>query len=376
MYGNKTHHNAFISEIDEEQTDSLNKLMVRVLYLNPVQTDMIPCSYFLENTCKFSQEKCRHSHGHLVDFNDLRDYKEPDFKLLAPKCPVLVKQQKIWVRGIVQHVNFEAKNCDVILEQTKKDLTVDFEDLFPLENLEDSDSSDSDLDLEEIEEALVPASFQNLFHPDAAEKLGDFEKYTRGMGSKLMAKMGYIPGTGLGKDAQGRIIPVSAQILPPGSSLDYCMNLREAAQGDKDFFSVSKKLERLQKKQELQNERAYERQKKSEANVFRFINDKIFAGNDQEKPSTSKAKPDLKNHCNKKLNIANFQLSENIRKAEKDLNQLNESLKRHKKDSQIYKNITGKINEKSSEIQALKASEKIVKNEQNLRKNHSKLTIF
>lgn len=34
-----------------------------------------------------------------------------------------------------------------------------------------------------------------------------------------MAKMGYIIGTGLGKNAEGRIDPVTAVILPAGKSL-------------------------------------------------------------------------------------------------------------------------------------------------------------
>lgn len=34
-----------------------------------------------------------------------------------------------------------------------------------------------------------------------------------------MQKMGYIVGTGLGKNAEGRIDPVTAVILPQGKSL-------------------------------------------------------------------------------------------------------------------------------------------------------------
>lgn len=40
-----------------------------------------------------------------------------------------------------------------------------------------------------------------------------------------MAKMGYIMGAGLGKNGEGRIIPVEATVLPKGKSLGKSSNL-------------------------------------------------------------------------------------------------------------------------------------------------------
>ncbi len=77
----------------------------------------------------------------------------------------------------------------------------------------------------------------NFFHFNLFSKfsggpsgpLGDWEQFTRGMGSKLMASMGYVMGAGLGKRSEGRIEPVPAMLYPVGRSLDWCMNLREKA---------------------------------------------------------------------------------------------------------------------------------------------------
>lgn len=60
---------------------------------------------------------------------------------------------------------------------------------------------------------------KSLLTVQSGEPLGNWEKHTRGIGSKLMMQMGYVIGAGLGKYGNGRVEPVEATVLPAGKSL-------------------------------------------------------------------------------------------------------------------------------------------------------------
>lgn len=49
---------------------------------------------------------------------------------------------------------------------------------------------------------------------DTVTMVGSFEKHTKGFGSKMMAKMGFVEGKGLGRDSQGMVNPLVAVRRP------------------------------------------------------------------------------------------------------------------------------------------------------------------
>lgn len=138
-WGGKTYHNAFICGLEENTEYSTKNevtVKVKVLFINPTNREMIPCEYYLNGDCRFeSDDKCHFSHGELIDFNDLKEYVEPNFHLLEKSNhPVLVKQiDKIWKKGKTISCDFNNKICKIKLEENRKEINCNFEDVLPIQ---------------------------------------------------------------------------------------------------------------------------------------------------------------------------------------------------------------------------------------------------
>ncbi|XP_053987563.1 zinc finger CCCH-type with G patch domain-containing protein-like [Hylaeus volcanicus] len=388
-WGGVGFHNAMICSVyrnDLTEIKNMQDIKVRVFFLNPTHKEMLPCPYYLDGKCKFSDEDCRFSHGELVPLSSIQEYREPDFISIKMGSRVLAKQKnELWHRcvvlklpdkdGDVFRIKFEASGN--IAETCLQDiLPLDDADLEMSDTSEDTDGEDSETDSPGYsEKEVIYKSFLTL---ESNAPLGNWEKHTRGIASKLMARMGYVAGTGLGKHSDGRIEPVEATVLPAGKSLDHCMELRENAGGDKNLFSVEHRMRKQQQKLERQRERQYQRAKQQEEkNIFNFINATLGDKSKTDtQTSTSKSKNYLKTESNRQLNVASLQIGENILRLERESSKLKESLTRHAKGSVHYNNIVMKYNEKQKEIVDLRASEKNIVAEQNQRKNKAKLSIF
>lgn len=156
------------------------------------------------------------------------------------------------------------------------------------------------------------------------------------------------------------------------------MQLRENAGGDKDLFSVERKLKRLQKRQEAQSQKAYEREKKK-VDVFNFLNDKLSVSKnaDTSAKSMKEHKKHIKSETSRNLNISALKTEEDIRRAERELYKLNESLTRHSDvRSQMHINLKSKLSVKQEELRELQIKAQDIKNERNIREDKKKLTIF
>lgn len=87
-------------------------------------------------------------------------------------------------------------------------------------------------------------SFQQVVGSNS--KLGTFETHTKGFGSKMMAKMGFIEGTGLGKDGQGILQPVQAIQRPKslGLGVEFDSELEAAKARSEPLANARRELSR------------------------------------------------------------------------------------------------------------------------------------
>ncbi|XP_046398945.1 zinc finger CCCH-type with G patch domain-containing protein [Ischnura elegans] len=420
-WGETSYHNAIVSQVEpyEEGVSSVHQIQVRVIFVNPTHQEMLPCPYFLEGNCKFSDDKCRYSHGEVVKLSSLREFKEPDFSQIAVGSRVLAKRSDgLWHRARVTNSptdnSYASRDSQVSgdggwvvkFESSGKITETNLADLLPLEDLDltSSSSDDSEEDEEEvyINEDLVQRSLLTTPQEGA---LGAWEKHTKGIGSLLMSKMGYVVGTGLGKRGEGRLEPVPAVVLPTGKSLDHCMAMKEQGwetdptkAGGAGMKKVKKKWRKGKgggRRKGLKNKDGL--QATPDTNVFDFINSHIAHRKGDKKPSVNKSEPPLSarlsiESCHK-LRVTGLQLEEDIKRAERDLIKLKDSLQRHGFRTAIWPDTspatstsrTGNpqvarlqkaVAAKEAELAKLKEAEVGVAMEQGRRTAHKKLTIF
>ena len=186
--------------------------------------------------------------------------------------------------------------------------------------------------------------------------------------------MGYVVGSGLGRRGQGRVEPIDAVVLPPGRSLDACMEIKEKA-GDGNLFSAEKRLKRIKKKQEQLAKRE-EAKQKSEESVFNFLNANLSKSASALKKDTV-SKKDLTKETEKNLNKKMLSIGATIKQANIDIARLRESIKRHQgRDDATAERFKLKLESMEKYLSELKQSELHVQSEQRSRCDNKKLSIF
>lgn len=377
-----TYHNALIMSVkmnDSTDQQSLDDILVTVLYTNPICKQMLPCQFFLSGECKYSDDKCYFSHGTQVPLSRLTEFKEPDFNNLKIGSLVLAKScgSGLWSRAIVLDITHGTSNNDgscVVKYETKGlgETEVPMQNIFPLigndeEFYELSSDSDEEGKIIERDSAIVN---KVLLTTETIQSLGSWEKHTKGIGSKLMAKMGYIMGAGLGKNGEGRINPVEATVLPKGKSLDHCMSIKDTEQ-----IQDARKKRKQQLRIERCMKKSYENSLEKPPDVFTFLNNKLNIKNiNQDKNMIDEKK--LKSSTKHDLNVRSLKIEEDIKRQLINIQELNYTLNRSTSGSVQHNMVNQKLIEANNYLSHLKAEEKSIQKEHKYRETHKKMTVF
>lgn len=392
QWGERGYHNALIfsTDLEEQDIEDLNNVQVKVMFCNPICDEMKPCPFFLDGHCKFDAEKCRFSHGYSVKYTDLEDYILPDFSNVQRDSKCLAKfKNGLWYTAIVENClsdgNFVVKydTCG------STDILAAY-DILPLANLslsdDDDSSSESSYDGTDLETQLVSSTSSrsteqieiNYVTDVGSSPIGTWEQHTKGIGSKLMAKMGYVWGQGLGKNSDGRIEPVEAILFPKGKSLDKCVEIREIS----GQVSIEDKFNAEQTKEEKRVKKL-EKSVQPENSVFDFLNKNILRSADSsqdllsKRPSSQKNTGPEKKHQGTDLNFEMYSIGEDIKKTRKEIMRLQQSLKRNADRNEVAcARMKQQMAVQNSLLKKLEAKEQKISSELNIRKNDKKIVTF
>ncbi|XP_010874080.2 zinc finger CCCH-type with G patch domain-containing protein [Esox lucius] len=384
-WGRLEYHNAMIVGTERCDTD---EPQVRVLYVHPTQKSMKPCPFFLEDKCRF-EDNCRFSHGEVVYVSELRDFLESDLSNLQKGSSCLARQEDgIWYPAKITDIDSEfytVKFDSALL----KSAVVEADGVIPPLREDDvpssSGSEDDDNGVEETAFARVLTQEED-WASSSSSSFGGWEAHTRGIGSKLMLKMGYEYGKGLGKTSEGRVEPVLVVVLPKGKSPDQCAELT----GRKTQSKAAKDGQQVICKKRTRKARMCNLGGKN--NVFDFLNRKLGDGDANPKAGGTASLPLPRNPLSRgagveaykggkstkrSLNVKLFQASERVAQTEREIQRLTESLSRHTgRDSAVLARLEEKLSSARSLLAQQKAQELTAQRENRKADTHKKMTEF
>ncbi|XP_054029680.1 zinc finger CCCH-type with G patch domain-containing protein [Dryobates pubescens] len=372
-WGTLEYHNAMIVGTEELEDGSAG---VRVLYLYPTHKSLKPCPFFLDDKCRF-KENCRFSHGQVVSVEELQPFQEPNLSSLEVGSACLAKHSDgIWYTAKITDVDsgYYTVQFDSLL---LREAVVEADSIIPPLRGEAEADSDDDSAYAKVIDSAIPEAGE--WTPACSSSFGGWEAHTRGIGSKLLAQMGYEFGKGLGKNADGRVEPVQAVVLPRGKSLDRCA---EVLQRSREGRPAPGRGRRGRAQGGAAQPPAGRRAPRS---VFDFLNDKLRGKSSGDEAGGLEALPRRSSKelyrgsksSRKALSVHLLQTAEEIDRTQRHILGIQRALQRNLgRHSVATAQLKEKLANAHRQLGQLQAQEARLQREQKTADTHKKMTEF
>ena len=256
-WGMRDYHEALVEEVD------VARGRCTVMFLYPLHPAMAPCRAFLDGRCKEGDDgRCRYSHGYEVRIAELRTPPGVSASELGMGSACIYRENAdddYWHYGRLSGLKTDARGGGAAADAAGGDGPLTWLEVAPLSGggalghrvqrlplglvrptvvaaeeavrraragvsmlddaalseASDGDGSDGDAN---GDSAAAGAAAVVAREPVAAPSgaFGAWEAFSNGFGSRMLARLGYKRGQGLGKDGSGRVEPVPVTILPQG----------------------------------------------------------------------------------------------------------------------------------------------------------------
>ncbi|TVU27930.1 hypothetical protein EJB05_19432 [Eragrostis curvula] len=336
----------------------------RISFLTPTSENMLMCKFFLQQRCRFGSN-CRMSHGVVVPTSALKQFIPTKWQQSLVGSTIFAASghdSGLWRRAELESWDDDLKLGQVVFQDDGTSARLPSDSLSISEYADMSDEDDEGTSSEEESEFSDDGDKED----DSAHRglglsestnfsgiqtdtviFAKWEHHTRGVASKMMAKMGYREGMGLGLSGQGMLDPIPVKVLPPKQSLDHAFATNEANEGTGSGKKRSRGGKRKRDKKFAEQARAAKAEE-AERSVFSFINSHLVSQDVPEgsAPKVRKGQSDVANgHAKKEDRRSLVAYDEEIKELRIRVEKLEEMKNRNRKDKAVYEAASRKLQE-------------------------------
>ncbi|RHZ50552.1 hypothetical protein Glove_495g28 [Diversispora epigaea] len=390
-----------------------------VLILTPIIPTIRICEAFMSNKCnQQQQQQCKRSHGE--EFSS--DLVVPYELLFIDQMNAYKIGRNFWAKyndGVwymAKLIGIEPKGSGfrVIYKgyenQDPHGVVVGPDEIIPVQSLDEEEEEENDSEQNNYSD--VESDFSDDFLSDDSppsredvklgqvsdgenNNLAEWEKHTTGVASRMMKKMGYKMGEGLGKNSEGIVKPIEVKIFSQGVSLDY-INEKDKPKSKKRKPPKSRDSHKKGKKG-LTSQRPHKRTKfrqpfsnsvddiESQSDVFDFLNATLNKGKKSETQNvnnvkvsstvtTSDDRSKKPNETN--INLTLYQIQNQLNQTQRELKRANESLKRNEKDPRMANHFREKVAQIEVTYRELQRKEKRIQSGLDKEKDQKNMSKF